>query len=202
MRAVLAFLVLMAVSACQTDGDGYYSPLADAGLYANNPAMVVTIEEAMHGSAGGHGMVRAATPSGAQGSMRAPGGLYAVLDGSVSAVAPMVQPAPHNAREGSEAASSTHGMTSALYALHLASFSDPASISGAVSRLRGQGLAEISGLEARVEKVNLGPDRGWYHRVKMGPVPSEADARARCTALERAGVFCKVTNFSGVAIAP
>lgn len=200
MRVLSLFVTALTVSACQAGHDPYVSPLADAGLYTTRPPMVATVDEAMHGRTPGQGMARAATPSAQDGSFNRPLGLYAALEDS-TATAAIPSGLPHAEVQPSTTDRPVPDMTSALFALHLASFSDAALVPAAVERLRAQGLSELAGLQARVEKVHLGPDRGWYHRVKMGPVPSEADGQRRCAALEKAGHFCKLTNFAGETVA-
>ncbi len=38
----------------------------------------------------------------------------------------------------------------------------------------------IDGREAIFQRVDLGPDKGVYHRLQMGPFASRAEARALC----------------------
>lgn len=188
MRGLIVILGCAVLAACQSS-DPYLGELMleREGLYASTPAAVVTIDEAMNGGTMSATIARAATSAPPEPQ---PSGLYAALQNTNPTAQPVSAP---------RAATSSPQMPtrSGLAALHVASFPDAEAVLPGWQTIVAAGHQALAGLTPRVERVHLGPDRGVYHRLKLGPIASEADARARCATLTRTGAFCKVTTFDG-----
>lgn len=85
---------------------------------------------------------------------------------------------------------------SALYAIHLASYTSVPDLHQGWRLLSQRGGSALGGLSPRVEVADLG-DQGIFQRLKAGPLYSHADAAARCTTLNAMGLYCQVTDFAG-----
>ncbi|RMD60914.1 MAG: hypothetical protein D6826_11255, partial [Alphaproteobacteria bacterium] len=79
------------------------------------------------------------------------------------------------------------------YQIHLTSIRNPADAEAEWARLKrlyGSLLADLSLVVARVD---LGPRRGVWYRIKGGPLAPE-EARGRCAAFAARGVWCRVAG--------
>jgi len=99
------------------------------------------------------------------------------------AAAPAVAPAPRAALTGQ-------------FALHLASYRlrDNAIIGW--NELMAAVPGQLSDLRPGTSTFNKGAD-GQFVRLKAGPLASEADAEARCRAIQAAGRYCTVMAYEG-----
>lgn len=87
--------------------------------------------------------------------------------------------------------------TSILYGLHLASYRSEPTATRGWEVIEHAAPAALDGLTARVETVDLGPEKGVFLRLKAGPIPARGEAEARCATLEKAGFHCRITTFEG-----
>jgi len=85
---------------------------------------------------------------------------------------------------------------SLMYAVHLGSYRSTTRASLGFAELAGK-APKLAALQARVEKVDLGPGKGVYERLKAGPLASRADAEALCGALHNIGLYCSPADFTG-----
>ena len=93
------------------------------------------------------------------------------------------------------AAPVSRGGRSADYALHLASYREPAqALAGwdVLTREHPQALSDLAPARAAVDLEG----RGRFHRLIAGPLP-EARADATCAALEDEGAYCAVVRWDG-----
>lgn len=67
------------------------------------------------------------------------------------------------------------------------SYGSPERLRGAWSSLRAAYPDLLSNLQHRVERADLGDDKGVWYRLRAGPLPSEAAATRLCVELERRG---------------
>lgn len=88
---------------------------------------------------------------------------------------------------------------SVLYAVHLASYRTEAAAVRGWAVLRSAAPGTLAGLEPRLETVDIG-ERGVFLRLKAGPLPNQAEAEARCAALQSEGYFCQALDFTGRAL--
>jgi hypothetical protein len=82
-----------------------------------------------------------------------------------------------------------------LYAVHLASYRSEATARRGWDLLSPQ--PALAGLDPRVERVDLGAEKGAFLRLKAGPLPNRAEAERRCAALMAEGLYCAVETHSG-----
>lgn len=61
--------------------------------------------------------------------------------------------------------------------------------------------SELSGMEARIERRDLG-ERGIFLRLKAGPFDSHGAAQAFCASLGGDAVYCMPVDFTGETLAP
>jgi cell division septation protein DedD len=88
--------------------------------------------------------------------------------------------------------------TGVLFAVHLASYRTEATARRGWDALSPQ--PALAGLEARVERVDLGAEKGEFLRLKAGPLPNRGEAERRCAALMAEGLYCAVETHSGKAL--
>ncbi|EKV30568.1 hypothetical protein C882_4527 [Caenispirillum salinarum AK4] len=75
--------------------------------------------------------------------------------------------------------------------LHLASYRDAEQAREGWTALRRRYPEVLSGLEAQLGRVDLGPGKGTYWRLNAGPVSSAQQAEVLCGRLEALGQYCK-----------
>ncbi len=80
------------------------------------------------------------------------------------------------------------------YLVQLASFRKISDAAGAWRRLIKSNGDLLSGLPARVERADLGDDKGIYFRLRAGPFASHAEAKALCAKLKAREVDCIVVR--------
>ncbi len=88
--------------------------------------------------------------------------------------------------------------TSVLYAVHLASYRSEDTARRGWDALSFQ--PALAGLEPRVERVDLGPEKGAFLRLKAGPLADREAAERRCAALVAEGLYCAVETHAGKAL--
>lgn len=84
-------------------------------------------------------------------------------------------------------------------ALHVASFRSPQQASKGWAQLKRAHGDLLGGFGYTVRNVNLGPGKGDYYRLLVGPVESRAKAQELCRQLKRRKAYCEpsVAEFSG-----
>ncbi|WP_404381499.1 SPOR domain-containing protein [Caenispirillum salinarum] len=75
--------------------------------------------------------------------------------------------------------------------LHLASYRDSEQAREGWTALRRRYPEVLSGLDAQLGRVDLGPGKGTYWRLNAGPVASAQQAEVLCGRLEALGQYCK-----------
>ncbi len=88
---------------------------------------------------------------------------------------------------------------SLFYAIHLGSYRSAARAFTGFEELRGEAPQVLGALSPRVEKVDLGPKKGIYQRLKAGPFDTREAANKACRQLRGQGLYCGVADFTGVA---
>ncbi len=78
------------------------------------------------------------------------------------------------------------------FAIHVTSIRDPKDAAAEWSRLRRIYGPLLADLDLQVSRVDLGPARGIYYRIRGGTLTRDA-ARARCAAFTARKVWCDVT---------
>jgi len=81
------------------------------------------------------------------------------------------------------------------FGLHLASFRTPERAEHRWQTLKTAHAASLAGLAARVERVDLGPEKGVFFRLVAGPLADAATAESRCGALRREALYCRPVSF-------
>lgn len=184
--------------------------VAGAPLPAPRPAPVIGLDEALFAGEGPRsnaGRALAARPApvsdqmgvallGAPGAgdtvLRPSEGLSAgpltVAELSPAARAPVAAPAPQ---------APVSSASSIMFAVHLASYRQAAHAEAGWSEIITRHGEVLTGLQPRLERVDLGAEKGVYQRLKAGPLPNRAAARAACAALTDAGAYCAPTSFAG-----
>jgi hypothetical protein len=56
--------------------------------------------------------------------------------------------------------------------------------------------SQLGGLEHRVERVDLGNNKGVFYRLKAGPLPSNAAAKDMCVQLKAKRQYCEPTTIN------
>ena len=75
--------------------------------------------------------------------------------------------------------------------IHLASYRSRKQAERGWSQLRRAHKSLLQGLEPQITKVNLGPGKGVYYRLKAGPVTSRGNAASLCRQLKRRRQYCE-----------
>ncbi len=68
---------------------------------------------------------------------------------------------------------------------------------GEWERLRRKGSDLLGNLTLSVTKADLGPKKGVFYRLRVGPVADEAAARALCANLAKREMGCLVVRPGG-----
>ena len=80
------------------------------------------------------------------------------------------------------------------YMLQLAAFRSASQAGIAWRRLHKANSDVLGGLEPKVERVDLGPGKGVFFRLRAGSLGDEATAKARCARLKARRVDCLVAR--------
>ena len=80
------------------------------------------------------------------------------------------------------------------YRLQLAALRSRAAASKAWNRLRSQNRKLLGERELEIERKDLGPPKGVYYRLLVGPATDRETARLLCTALAKRKVGCLVVQ--------
>jgi len=76
-------------------------------------------------------------------------------------------------------------------AVHLASYRSRKAAQSGWAKLKKAHRALLGKLEPEISKVNLGPGKGVFYRLKAGPVSTKASATSLCRKLKRRRQFCE-----------
>lgn len=139
-------------------------------------------------SAGEYGKERKALDRVLAGAVRSPA---AAKDAARQATAKPARSAPRPGPPPSEAAAGGGD----LPAIHLASYRSREQASRGWTQLRRAYRRLLGDLKPAVAKVDLGPGKGVYYRLKAGPLASKAAADALCRKLKRHHQYCKPAVF-------
>jgi hypothetical protein len=85
---------------------------------------------------------------------------------------------------------------SVFHAVHLASYRGPETAAAGWRTLHAMFPDVLDGLSARLESVEI-EGRGEFLRLKAGPFDTRNEARAACNAIEAAGAYCALSDFTG-----
>lgn len=91
--------------------------------------------------------------------------------------------------QSSQASSSSGG--GAQPALHLASYRSRQAADRGWAQLRRAHQNLIGDMEPEISRVDLGPGKGVYYRLKVGPLPSQAEVRSMCSRLKARRQYCE-----------
>ena len=80
------------------------------------------------------------------------------------------------------------------YRLQLAALRSREAASKAWNRLRGQNRKLLGKHELEIERKDLGPPKGVYYRLLVGPATDRETARRLCAALAKRKVGCLVVQ--------
>ncbi len=86
---------------------------------------------------------------------------------------------------------------SLMHAVHIGSYRTAERAFAGYDQLTAKAPQLLNQLSPRVERVDLGPQKGIYERLKAGPFASKAEAQSVCTALGAQGVYCTLADFTG-----
>lgn len=86
---------------------------------------------------------------------------------------------------------------SLMYAIHLGSYRSAGRALEGYTQIRDKTPQVFSALHPRVERVDLGPKKGIFERLKAGPFSSRAEAQAVCEQLRAAGQYCVPADYTG-----
>ncbi len=86
---------------------------------------------------------------------------------------------------------------SLMYAVHLGSYRSAARALNGYVQIKTRVPGALAKLAPRVERVDLGPKKGIYERLKAGPLSSRGEAQAVCTQLDLAGLYCATADYTG-----
>ncbi len=81
-------------------------------------------------------------------------------------------------------------------AVHLASYRDRDTLERGWRELRRKHPERLGALDVVVSRVDLGPEKGIFYRLKAGPLPDEVTAQELCRALQSAGQYCQTAFFA------
>lgn len=85
---------------------------------------------------------------------------------------------------------------SVFHAVHLASYRGHETAAAGWETLHAMFPDVLDGLSARLESVEI-EGRGEFLRLKAGPFDTRDEARAACNAIEAAGAYCALSDFTG-----
>lgn len=78
-------------------------------------------------------------------------------------------------------------------AIHLASYRNQKDAVSGWNELRKKYSSILGGLQSEIKMVNLGPRKGKYYRLKVGPFPSQSEAKKACRSLKAKRQYCEPT---------
>ena len=91
----------------------------------------------------------------------------------------------------------TEAKTAPAYNVQLAAVRSLERAQGEWERLRRKNSDLLGKLALSVTKADLGPEKGVFYRLRVGPVADEADARALCANLAKHEMGCLVVRPGG-----
>ena len=117
-----------------------------------------------------------------------------------AAIEASMQPAPPKPKAGqmqkSMAEQSKPAMSGFQPAVHLASYRQKKAAERGWAVLFKRFGSVLGGLEHRVERVDLGNNKGVFYRLKAGPLPSNAAAKDTCRKLKAKRQYCEPTTIN------
>ncbi|MCW9033848.1 MAG: tetratricopeptide repeat protein [Rhodospirillales bacterium] len=81
--------------------------------------------------------------------------------------------------------------------VHIGSYKSKAAANKGWTQLRRAHRALLGKLQPSVSKVNLGPRKGVFYRLKAGPLESQAETTALCRKLKTRRQFCDPSFYDG-----
>ena len=78
--------------------------------------------------------------------------------------------------------------------IQLAAFRKPEGAQSEWDRIRRKHLDLLSDLRLKVTKADLGPKKGVFYRLRVGPLANDASARTLCKELSRRKIGCLVVK--------
>jgi cell division septation protein DedD len=86
---------------------------------------------------------------------------------------------------------------SLMHAVHLGSYRSAERALDGYNEIRAKAPLAMAALQPRVERVDLGPKKGIYERLKAGPFASRAEAQSLCAQLRTTGQYCVPADYTG-----
>jgi SPOR domain len=86
---------------------------------------------------------------------------------------------------------------SLFYAVHLGSYRTANRAFEGYAQIKAKTPGALSNLKPRVERVDLGPKKGIFERLKAGPFTSREEALSVCSQLRKSGQYCVPADFTG-----
>lgn len=83
------------------------------------------------------------------------------------------------------------GRGSSNSAVHLASYRTRKAANRGWVQLRRAHKSLLSRFDSEIRKVNLGPGKGIFYRLKAGPLADKSAAASLCKALKRRRQYCE-----------
>lgn len=87
---------------------------------------------------------------------------------------------------------------SLMHAVHIGSYRTAERAFTGYRQLAAKAPAQFARLNPRVERVDLGPEKGIFERLKAGPFANKDAAESTCRTLRAHGVYCTVSDFTGI----
>ena len=84
--------------------------------------------------------------------------------------------------------------TGASFLIQLAAFRTPEGAQSEWDRVRREHLNLLGNLKLKVTKVDLGPKKGVFYRLRVGPLANDVSARTLCKELSRRKMGCLVVK--------
>ena len=112
------------------------------------------------------------------------------------AIEKAIQPAPIRKAKPAKAASEAK-LSGPQPAVHLASYRSRKQAARGWTLLRRTFKKDLRGLRSEIAKINLGPGKGIYYRLKAGPLKNKAAAERLCRKLKRRRQFCAPSFMNG-----
>ncbi|MEQ8736690.1 MAG: SPOR domain-containing protein [Rhodospirillaceae bacterium] len=81
--------------------------------------------------------------------------------------------------------------------LHLASYRTQQAAEAGWQTISGKYKGQLSGLDPKINQVNLGQGKGTFFRLLAGPVQDQQRAKSICDQLKRSNQYCDPLNLDG-----
>ncbi len=116
------------------------------------------------------------------------------------AIEKAIQPAPIKKAKPAKTASGAEkamNLSGPQPAVHLASYRSRKQAERGWTLLRRTFKKDLRGLRSEIAKINLGPGKGIFYRLKAGPLKDKAAAERLCRKLKRRRQFCASSFMNG-----